>query len=841
MHKYILFLLLFYCINVQAQHTYDVVTNEMVLSNWKYSLAGKNNWESATVPGNIQMDLMKNSIISNPFKGNHFLKLQWIEDSVWEYQTSFFIPKIKNDFTIKLVFEGIDTYSEIYLNNTLIQETDNMFMAYEIDVNKLLIEGENKLLIKIFPTQNFAKQKAAQLKYTLPEGERVFTRKAQYHYGWDFAPKIKTVGIWKNVKLAFYETIKIKNIHYHTQINNNSTADIQFVFETFCNQKNEYTIVLFDEKNKINQSKKLTSELGINYDTINIKIKNPKLWWCNELGNPYLYRFNYNITEINSENKLHIIESNKINVGIRTIELIKDKDNEGQSFYFKINGIPVFVKGANYVPIDIFNLEQKIAEENKLLSMCKQQHFNMIRVWGGGVYASDNFYKQCNELGIMVWQDFMFACSMYPGDSSFLNTIEEEVSYQIKRIRNNPSLALWCGNNEIDEGWNNWGWQKQFKYTQNDSIEIAENNKTIFYDLIPNLVNRLDNKTAYHASSPTFGWGRKESLTHGDMHYWGVWWGKEPFKIYENKVGRFMSEYGFQSMPNLSVLKIYNLTDSTHLKLHQKHPTGFETIDLYLNQHYKNRFDKTSLHYIYLTQLVQRDGMKTAIETHRANKPYCMGTLFWQLNDCWPGITWSAIDYNQQPKAFFYQLKESYKPILIVIKKQNNYFEIKLVSDSLNTISGKLNIAIKDFKGNIVFKKTISKTIHYNSTTAYNFDLNGLGNFDSTKHYLVTTFNSEKNIELAKNYLFFCEPKNLNLPKATLQINKTSDDFFKIESNVFVKDLFIYSDLLNNNTFELDKNFINLEPNKPAYIKIKSLDSIIEPSDLKYISNNNLY
>ncbi|WP_321540068.1 hypothetical protein [Flavobacterium piscinae] len=375
----------------------------------------------------------------------------------------------------------------------------------------------------------------------------------------------------------------------------------------------------------------------------------------------------------------------------------------------------------------------------------------MLRVWGGGVYFDDAFYEACDANGILVWQDFMFACSMYPGDEKFVENVKQEVIDNINRLQNHPSIAIWCGNNENDEGWHNWGWQKQFNYSKADSTQIWNEYKKVFHEMIPKTLDSLlpKEKNIYWSSSPSKGWGRKESLTQGDVHYWGVWWGKEPFEMYEKKVGRFVSEYGFQGMPSLETLqKVVAVEDlnftSEAFKNHQKHPIGYETINEYMERDFV--VPKDFEDYLYVSQLLQARGMKIAIEAHRRAKPYCMGTLFWQLNDCWPVTSWSSLDYYGNWKAFHYQAKKSYENLLISVQEENDSYKICIVNDDLQTISGNLEIQNIDFKGKLLFSKSLKIVVKPNSRGSY-FTLlkTAISEVDLKKSLLNIIFISEKN------------------------------------------------------------------------------------------------
>lgn len=494
------------------------------------------------------------------------------------------------------------------------------------------------------------------------------------------------------------------------------------------------------------------------------------------------------------------------------------------------------MKGANYIPSDVF-LRPKTKEDYlKEIEFCKNANMNMLRVWGGGMYGDDDFYNACDENGILVWQDLMFACAMYPGEKTFFDNVNKEVQQQVKRLRNHPSLALWCGNNESNEGWFNWGWQKQLKYSAHDSLEIWDNYKKLFQDILPTAIKKFDQRP-YWESSPSIGWGRKESLKSGDMHYWGVWWGMEPFSIYEDKVGRFMSEYGFQSLPALSTIRTFasqnemNL-NSTPVKAHQKHKTGYETIQTYLERDYK--IPKTFSDYIYVSQLLQRDGMKTAIEAHRRNKPYCVGTLFWQFNDCWPGTSWSAVDYFKQPKAFYYSLSRLYKTQLVSVHEDLNSFEIKCVSDSLKEFESQLRIKILNFKSEVLWEKEMKVLLSSDKVVSVSISKKDLPTFDTTLCYMKAELASKK--MAVSDFYFFSRPKNLKLPQTTVKFVKSDTNTIGLSSEFFAKDVYLFDE---NFEVTLSENFFDLEAGQKKRIKFESKDKKQEIK-LKALVLNNL-
>jgi beta-mannosidase len=425
----------------------------------------------------------------------------------------------------------------------------------------------------------------------------------------------------------------------------------------------------------------------------------------------------------------------------------------------------------------------------KIIKDVKESNMNMLRVWGGGVYENDEFYNQCDENGILVWQDFMFACAMNPGDSIFLSNVKQEATDNIKRLQNHPCIALWCGNNEVDEGWQNWGWQKEFNYTGKDSAFIREDYLKLFNDIIPECLNLKgrenkivtdipgedypynffrDNKyfcRNYIPSSPKIGWGHPEAMKEGDSHYWGVWWGMEPFEVLEKKVPRFMSEFGFQAFPDITAIEKFTFPEdrflySDALKSHQKHPVGFETIQKYMERDFviPNDFNE----YIKTSQSLQAYGIKKAIEAQRRAKQYCMGTLFWQLNDCWPGVTWSAIDYYGNKKLLQSVIPKFYDKILISPTIEYSLLKVFIISDKLAKTDGALYLNLKNaISGETVYYKEIKNEIPENSSKIYfQTDLNSLlGNMNKDELILECKYISSDNSEEYDNNLIFVKPK----------------------------------------------------------------------------------
>jgi len=606
----ILLILLIYLIPVQTNaQNISIELNK----NWQFKNQKDLRWNKATVPGTVHTDLLANKIIADPFYGDNESRLQWIDKADWEYKTIFNVDA--NTFAkknLELVFDGLDTYADVFLNGKLILQADNMFRGWPVNVRSIVKRTNNVLLIKFASAQNKVDSIAkARLPLILPDNNRVYVRKAQFQFGWDWGPKFVGCGIWKTIKLNGWNGVRIR--------------------------PSSFTI----EKNNV--------------------------------------------------------------------KLIRQKDSIGTSFYFEKDGKPVYCKGANWIPGDIFLPRLTKADYRKMLLSAKDANMNMLRVWGGGVYESDDFYDLCDSLGIMVWQDFMFACGMYPGDDAFMNNVREEVKYQIERLKDHPCIVLWCGNNEVEEAWKNWGWQGQFNLHGADSTKVWNDYKRLFQDSLKKWVDEFDGTRPYVSTSPKNGWGHKESFTEGDSHYWGIWWGLEDWEVFENKTGRFVSEYGMQAMPNWNTIKSFADSSDRNLQspviqAHQKASDGFKKLDHYLTRYFIDsaKLSRLSLEdYTYLTQCMQYYVLKNSIAVHRSKSPSNMGTLLWQLNDCWPVSSWSVTDYSRQPKAAWYAVKEAYRDDVLPANDGAYPKDLKLqrpqfaIFTSGNSVSITSNVAVK--------------------------------------------------------------------------------------------------------------------------------------------------
>ncbi|MBC35194.1 MAG: beta-mannosidase [Bacteroidetes bacterium] len=815
---------------------------------WRIHTLNDTTSYKAKVPGTVHMDLFRSGVIGDPFYRSNEDSIQWVADEDWVYELEFEMKAENRKKNMSLVFEGLDTHAIVYLNDSLILEANNMFRSWEIDVINLL-KLNNNLKVVFKSPHKYNKEKEEELGYKLPE-ERVFSRKAPYQFGWDWGPEFVTMGIWKEVYLKVWDDYHLEDVYYRTDSIRNDKAYITAALEIWATVEKELDLKILAEGDQyIDQ--KLSIHTGKNFLHVPIIINEPKLWWTNGLGEPHCYTFYLRL----EDDKDFLVDLKSI--GIRTLELVQNVDEHGKSFYFELNGEPLFIKGANYIPQDnflsrhdIFDFENPFIIRNRytnIIQSAAEANMNMLRVWGGGIYEIDGFYGLCEESGILVWQDFMFACAMYPGDEDFLENVKQEAIQNVKRLRQHPSIALWCGNNEVDEAWHNWGWQKQFNYTQEQQDEIWKSYTDLFHEILPDVVSEYDPQRAYWASSPSIGWGHPESLTQGDSHYWGVWWGAQPFEIYEEKVGRFMSEYGFQGFPAMATLDSVLLEEDKYLaspalKTHQKHPRGFELIQEYMERDFPVPADFED--YAYVSQLLQAHGITMAIEAHRRAMPYCMGTLYWQLNDCWPVISWSGIDYYGNWKALHYHVKKAYDKIILSTEEIDEQLKIYAVSDDLLSHQAKLNIKLMDFEGNLL--KEHNKDVKVESNTSriiHTLNINELlGNHKKRNVFLQMELSIYDSTTVSKN-VFFSKPKELKLPADyQLQTRFEKKEYgydLILQSDKLIKGLFI--NIPSEKVFISD-NYFDILPNMPIRISLVSycdIQNIEEKVEFKSLNKLN--
>ena len=778
-------------------------------SNWSFRTINSKTSHPATVPGNIYSDLIDNSIIEDPFIGDNEFKLHWVSDSTWIYQTRFDVSStILNKENIDLNFEGLDTYAQVYLNDSLILSSNNAFRNYKVPVKDFVLLN-NSLSIKFTPTHIKEEIEKNKLGYTLPEGRRIFTRKAQFQYGWDWGPSLNTIGIWKGVSLNAWNDAKIEHVFLKKKSYTKDQAKITAKI-TLSDPPKEPTLIVLSIAGKDFSLPIQAGNEKKEFD-VPLTIDNPKFWWPHNLGEPYLYE-----VDIKLRKGAVVTDNVKVNHGVRNVSLISDDDQYGQSFYFMINGIPVYMKGANYIPQHSLQNRVTNAHYENLLQDVVDANMNMLRVWGGGIYENNIFYDLCDRKGILVWQDFMYACAMYPGDEPFLRNAEKEAEDQLLRLRNHPSIVLFCGNNENSEGWHRWGWQNGKTKAQKDKI-WADYLK-LFDSILPNQVAKYTD-VDYWESSPKYGRGNPKYQSEGDAHDWWVWHDAYPFEHFEDFVPRFMSEFGFQSFPSADVMKFINQSDDIQIdtkaiRSHQKHHRGFELIDLYMGRDYL--IPDNDEDYIFLSQLVQARGMRIGIEAHRRAKPYNMGTLYWQLNDCWPGISWSSIDHFGNWKALHYEAKDAFENVLISFERHNDRVNVYIVNDLITSLDESLEMKLIDFDGNVLW--SASKQIKVPSSSS------NLVNSFSIDSGLTSKWNQvllQVNFGNSTSTYFFVKPKEL-----ALKNNEIEFDFEKVNEGYLISmsSISLQKGVMLSTTAKghFSDNYFDLYPNEIKQVLFKT-------------------
>ncbi|WP_191858184.1 beta-mannosidase [Hanstruepera ponticola] len=819
-HSVFIFVLVL-CLSCQSKHETPIAIE--LHNGWQFKQVDSDTWLPANVPGSVFSDLMENGLIEDPFIANNESEVQGVSETDWEYKTNFQVDaKTLKRKHIELHFDGLDTYASVFLNDSLVLKTNNAFREFAVNV-KPLLKAENELRILFENTSKYEAQAKAKLNYSLPEGNRIFTRKAQFQYGWDWGPKLNTSGIWRPVKLKAWDDFKIEEFYVKQLTLDEQKAGLAIdVSENIKSDKNlDYVVYVNDS---LNYS---VSEV-IKYDSkkvlLPIIIENPKRWWPHNLGEPYLYDIKVVVTDGET-----VLDSISKKIGLRTIELVTEKDSVGESFYFKVNDVPVYAKGANYIPQNSFQNQVTDDHYEKLLNDVVSANMNMLRVWGGGIYENDVFYDLCDEKGILVWQDFMFACAMYPGDKAFLENVEQEAVDNVKRLRNHASMALWCGNNENSEGWHRWGWQADRSEVEKN--EIWENYLKVFDSILPNTVKQYSN-IDYWESSPKYGRGNPKYEFEGDAHDWWIWHDGYPFEHLETHVPRFMSEFGFQSFPSYEVINYINKKDSLDIssqvfKNHQKHARGFQIINDYMERDFP--VPTHAEDYVYISQLLQAYGITKGIEAQRRAKPYNMGTLFWQLNDCWPAVSWSSIDFFGNWKALHYKAKRSFENVLISSEVENDMLKTVAVNDALDNISINLTVRLMDFDGKSIMHKQIKEIVPSNrSKQIFSLDLTAL-NFD--KEATILKIESTDQIWLH----YFSKPKDLKLKPESIQqkITKSADGFkIELSSETLQKDVFLFC----NDKGHFSDNYFDLLPNEVKTVEFYTQASSIVSLKMKTLN-----
>lgn len=827
---------------------------------WRFKQARLTNWYPATVPGVVHTDLIDNHIIEDPFFRLNERGLQWIDKEDWIYETTFELTnEMEQKQHIDLVFKGLDTYADVYLNEQKILIANNMFREWKADIKKQLKQGTNTLKIYFhspikrdtpkwdaLPFQYEAVNDQSENGGVFDKKVSVFARKAGYHYGWDWGPRLVTSGIWRPVILEAWDDARLQNVFIHQKEVNAKQAVIDGKIEVWADQEiaNARLSIIDGTTEKVQVSQACTLKPGINSITLPFVIKSPKLWWSNGLGEPHLYELHTVLTIGDT-----IADNQATTVGIRSLRVINKPDKEGKSFYFELNGRPVFAKGANYIPSDNFLPRVSEAKYEQTILDAVHANMNMLRIWGGGIYENDIFYDLCDRYGILVWQDFMFACSLYPAEGELLENIRLEAIDNVRRLRNHPCIALWCGNNECTDAWFYWGWQKKYA-KQNPEYErrIWKQFTDQYYVVLPEVVKAEAPETDYWPSSPFARYDGGSDDRNGDRHYWNVWHGKEPIARYNKERSRFFSEYGFQSFPEFESVKRYAPEESDwdiYSEVMMSHQRGGahanELIETYLLNEYRK--PKNFQAFLYMNHVLQGDAIKTAIEAHRRDMPYCMGTLFWQHNDCWPVASWASRDYYGRWKAQHYFSRQAFRDLLVSPIAEEGKLNVYIVSDRIHSCNAILEVKAKKLTGETINSYRQSVKVAPNASNklfsiALTEALKGVPAEDLFFEVQLT----EKGQPPYRNNYFLLKQKEMNYPKATIakSVRPTHEGYeVTLRSDCFARAVFLATGDVES-TFT--DNYFDILPGEETTVKVHTaLPQAIFEKQLKIVSLSDEY
>ncbi|MCV9888683.1 beta-mannosidase [Metabacillus halosaccharovorans] len=791
-------------------------------------------WMTTKVPGDVHSTLVEKKIIEDPFVGHNDLKCRWIEEKEWWYRTTFnWNDKCVDEDYIELLFEGLDTFATVYLNGVEIGSTDNMFIEHSFEVTRELNIGKNTLAIKFDPLFTHIDQKVRD--YWCSYGkERIWTRKAAMNFGWDWGPRLVTTGIWKDVSIIKRSKAKINSVFAKTADISSEYADVSVEIEVDKHFQ-YYDSLSCDIELRTSSISHIERISNIQKSgVVTFKVENPKLWWTHDLGEPHLYDLNITLKDQYHQQIDHYHQK----FGIREIKVEQKHENGENLFAFNLNGVRIFAKGANWIPVHNFIGAVEDSRYCKLLQLAKDSHMNMMRVWGGGIYEKDVFYEECDRLGILVWQDFMFANALYPDyNQNFMENVRNEVSKVIKRIRAYTCLAIWCGNNEID-----WIYDRK----SSDGVEITTPfyGEKIYHELIPQLLYRYDSTRLYWPSSP-FGTNDDTDLDSeavGDTHNWQVWHGNveprkkgEPvfqdislegvsFKNYKKDKTRFSSEFGMHASSNRYTLSKHIPEGEFYWKsdeMSYRNKDHFHEKGILLMEGFTG-IPKNIDEYMNFSMLTQAEGLKYGIEHYRRNKPFTSGALIWQHNDCWPGTSWSMIDYELLPKASFYYAKKFFDPVLATLEHDpGKDLRISIINDQLTTIKDSLIIEVLSLSGEKLFSEEIDYLIDGNAVEE-------LGTF-SEKNVLNGADASEVIVRLVSqnqcfqdNVYYLRDYKDITYPKADFNIERKHDDnSITIQATTVAR--FVKLDIFQSEV-QCSDNFFDLLPGESKKVYLWELE-----------------
>lgn len=788
--------------------------------------ANAQEWMAARVPGDVHLDLLADKRIPDPFYRDNESRLQWVQDAAWEYRRTVHVDQSTLERQHQLlVFKGLDAAAKVFLNGQELASPDNMFREWRIEVTGKLKAGDNELRV-YFPSPITAAQEVADKdpwRAKTHTDARVYVRKAAYEYGWDWGPRFVTSGIWLPVFLETWDNARIETVFVEQPSVTATVAHLNVQAEVESSKVQ--TVQLSLDYGLKGSSKHLEQEVllspGLNKLSIPVNIEHPQLWWPNGYGAQPLYEFS---VKVNAGG--HLADSIDTRTGLRSIVLKRELDKWGRSFEFVVNGVPIFAKGADVIPFDSFPSRVTTAQYKRILESARAANMNMIRHWGGGYYETDEFYDLCDQLGLLVWQDLMFGNDWQPGTYQFKQEIGREATYQMRRLRNHPSLVLWSGNNETEllRDWNGRG-----QLPADVHEHIWQDYLTEFSGVLAVAAATNDPEVPYWPSSPTADYeDLSDNYQSGDNHDWTVWHGRKDFTAYNEHPWRFVSEFGFQSFPEMKTIETFTTPEDRTsiftpvMKAHQKNGNGNKLIEEYMNRYYGEPKDFAS--FLYSSQVLQAEAVKTGSEGWRRARPRTMGTIFWQLNDCWPVASWASIDYEGRWKALQYYARRFYAPVLVSPVEEDGALAVYVVSDHTIAEQAELSVRLMKFDGTVVKQKQMPITVKpMASTVELALPLSELLDANTNANEVVLLASLREGGKLISQNLYYLAPtKSIKLPRQQIDatLTKAGDGYeVMLSSPVLARSVYVS---FGENDVDFSDNYLDLLPNVPVTIHVTS-------------------
>ena len=822
-------------------------------------------WRTAAVPGTVQTDLMAAKLLPDPAWRDNESRVQWVGLSDWEYRTTFQV----DDATlarehVALVFDGLDTFAQVRVNGQLVAETDNMFrrwrVAFDGAQRQWLKRGANTLTVTLRSPIKRLLPGVMKQPYALPgaydsqfgdEPKGVATssyvRKAPYHYGWDWGPRLVALGIWQPVQLESWDVLRIENFHVRQERIDADVAQLSAEVEIEAARGAAVRLsvqVSPPDGPSFTLTQTALLDAGRNTLSVPIRIPHPARWYPAGYGAQPLYAFHVVIGDGADGHETRATADQR--TGLRSVELRRDKDQWGRSFEFVVNGIPIFAKGANMIPLDSFPNRVTRERQRALLLSARRANMNMLRLWGGGYYESDAFYEEADALGIMIWQDFMFGGAIVPADPAFDDNARQEAIEQVKRLRDHPSIVLWCGNNEVQADWESWDATLAFKQkiSPEERERLWSSQLKLFGDVLRGVVSRYAPEVPYWATSPGVDLeGPSGQMGDGDLHFWRVWGGSAPVETYLDTAPRFMSEYGLQSYPEMRTIASFTLPedrrlDSAVIRAHQKFgvaagpDVGNDRVLFYIRKNYGEPKDFAS--FVYLSQVMQADGIELAASHLRSQRPRSMGSMYWQLNDVWPGASWSSIDYFGRWKALQFHAKRFYADVTVVALRHEFNTNVSLVSDQLMTADAELRWRVMDVDGHVLRtgRRVVRLAPQAATEVLTESDAALIGDADPRRTFVEFELMAATAPEqrLARSIVYFEPARGMSLPppgiRSEVNVDKGSrPDHYWIELSADRLARAVWMDF-GDLDVELEDNAFDLLPGEHRHIELRSAASL---------------